>query len=157
MRIRCFAIYSTTFVTTPAPTVLPPSRIANRRPSSRAIGRPGDVGGADVELRPVTVEERRVPPALFLRQDVHLGGELRVRLHGPGLRDDLAALDVLALDPAEEQADVVAGLALVEQLAEHLDPRHDHLAGVADPEDLDLFADLHDPPLHPTGRHGAAA
>ena len=31
-------IYSMTFVTTPAPTVLPPSRIANRRPSSRAIG-----------------------------------------------------------------------------------------------------------------------
>src|SRR5438105_8947720 len=30
--------YSMTFVTTPAPTVLPPSRIANRRPSSRAIG-----------------------------------------------------------------------------------------------------------------------
>src|SRR5207237_1034606 len=30
--------YSMTFVQTPAPTVLPPSRIANRRPSSRAIG-----------------------------------------------------------------------------------------------------------------------
>ena len=39
----------------------------------------------------------------------------------PGLRDDLAALDVLALDAAQQQADVVAGLALVEQLAEHLD------------------------------------
>ena len=31
----CYAI---TLVTTPAPTVLPPSRIANRRPSSIAIG-----------------------------------------------------------------------------------------------------------------------
>src|SRR5207248_3045647 len=30
--------YSMTFVTAPAPTVWPPSRIANRRPSSRAIG-----------------------------------------------------------------------------------------------------------------------
>src|SRR5579859_4466630 len=31
-------VHSMTFVTTPAPTVLPPSRMANRRPSSRAIG-----------------------------------------------------------------------------------------------------------------------
>src|SRR5216683_1859652 len=38
IRIRCLAIYSMTFVQTPAPTVLPPSRIAKRRPSSRAIG-----------------------------------------------------------------------------------------------------------------------
>src|SRR5467141_3015144 len=30
--------YAITFVTTPAPTVWPPSRIAKRRPSSRAIG-----------------------------------------------------------------------------------------------------------------------
>src|SRR5438309_3749739 len=30
--------YAITFVTTPAPTVCPPSRIANRRPSSSAIG-----------------------------------------------------------------------------------------------------------------------
>ena len=30
--------YSMTFVTAPAPTVWPPSRMANRRPSSRAIG-----------------------------------------------------------------------------------------------------------------------
>jgi len=33
-----FGIYSMTFVTAPAPTVWPPSRIANRSPSSRAIG-----------------------------------------------------------------------------------------------------------------------
>ena len=31
-------IYSTTLVTTPEPTVLPPSRMANRTPSSMAIG-----------------------------------------------------------------------------------------------------------------------
>ena len=32
------SIYSRIFVTTPEPTVLPPSRIANRTPSSMAIG-----------------------------------------------------------------------------------------------------------------------
>src|SRR4029077_17013529 len=32
--------------------------------------RTGDVGGAEVELRPVAGEERRVPAAFFLGQDV---------------------------------------------------------------------------------------
>src|SRR5687767_13109260 len=36
------------------------------------------VGGAEVELRPVVVEERRVAPALVLREHVHLALELRV-------------------------------------------------------------------------------
>jgi hypothetical protein len=35
----------------------------------------------------------------------------------------LTALDVLALGAAQQRADVVARLALVEQLAEHLDAR----------------------------------
>jgi hypothetical protein len=34
----CFPAYSIIFETTPAPTVLPPSRIAKRKPSSIAIG-----------------------------------------------------------------------------------------------------------------------
>src|SRR5205807_8200771 len=95
--------------------------------------------------------------ALLFGQDVYLGLELGVRLHRAGLGDDLAALDVLALDPSEEEADVVAGLALVQELAEHLDPGDDDLLGVADPEDLDLFADLDDPPLDPAGGDGPAA
>ena len=57
----------------------------------------GHVGGAEVELRAVAVEERRVPAALFLREDVDLGLELRVRRDRAGLREHLAALDVLAL------------------------------------------------------------
>src|SRR6476469_5815769 len=36
----------------------------------RQLQRAGDVGGADVELRAVAVEERRVPAALLLREDV---------------------------------------------------------------------------------------
>ena len=138
---------------TPAPTVRPPSRIANRSPSSSADrgdqldahldvvaghhhlrptgqgDRAGDVGRAHVELRPVAVEERRVPAALFLRQHVDLGLELRVRLDRPGLGQHLAALDLLALDAPQEAAHVVPGAALVEQLLEHLDAGHDDLAG----------------------------
>jgi hypothetical protein len=82
---------------------------------------PGDVGRAEVELRTVAVEERRVTAALFLRQDVDLGLELRVRGDRARLGANLAALDVLALDTAEQEADVVARLTLIEELAEHLD------------------------------------
>ena len=41
----------------------------------------------------------------------------------PGLGQHLAALDLVALDAPQQAADVVARLALVEQLLEHLDAR----------------------------------
>ena len=43
------------------------------------------------------------------------------------------------------------------QLAEHLDARHRRLLRVADPDDLDLLADLDDPALDPARHHRAAA
>src|SRR5262245_22267653 len=42
---------------------------------------PGYVGGPEVELRTVVVEERRVPATLLLGEDVGLSLELLVRLH----------------------------------------------------------------------------
>src|SRR5829696_3600373 len=104
----------------------------------------GDVGRAEVELRPVPVEERSVAAALFLLEDVHLGLELRVRRDRPGLAQHLAALDLLTLDASQEAADVVAGLALVEDLAEHLDAGDDRRGRVLDPDDLDLVARVDD-------------
>jgi hypothetical protein len=116
----------------PAPTVLPPSRMAKRICSSSATGAmsstsmvmlspgmtiftpsgslhgAGDVGGADVELRAVVGEERRVTAALFLLEDVDLALELLVRGDAARLREHLAALDVVLLDAAQEAADVVA-------------------------------------------------
>src|SRR5579872_7072096 len=62
------------------------------------VQRAGDVRRPDIELRTIAVEERRVPPALFLRQDVHLGLELGVRRDRPGLREHLAALHIVLLD-----------------------------------------------------------
>src|ERR1035437_3575383 len=70
---------------------------------------------ADEELRPVVVEKRRVAPALVLGEDVDLPLELRVRLDRAGLGEHLPALHVLALHAAKQDADVVAGLALVEE------------------------------------------
>src|SRR5258705_4268372 len=62
--------------------------------------RAGHVGRAQVELRAVAVVERGMTPELLLGQDVDLGAELGVRLDRAGLGQDLAALDLLALDPA---------------------------------------------------------
>src|SRR5438270_6963070 len=111
----------------------------------------GHVRGPDVELRAVALEERRVPAALFLGEDIDLRVELGVRLDRAGLSQHLAALDLLALDAAEQAADVVTGLPGIQQLVEHLDPGHDRLAGVVDADHLDLFVDLHLAALDPAG------
>src|SRR6195952_1886318 len=118
----------------------------------------GDVSGPEVELRAVVVEERRVPSALVLAQDVDLRLVLRVRRRGTRLDDDLAALDVLALDATKQETDILAGTPLVEQLAEHLDAgdgRADRL--LVDTDDLDGVGHLEHTALDTTGHHGAAA
>src|ERR1700694_797649 len=102
----------------------------------------GHFRGPDVELRTVTLEERRVPAALLLGQDVDLRLELRVRLDRAGLGQHLAALDLLALDAAQQAADVVAGLAGIQQLVEHLDAGDHRLAGVVDADHLDFLVHL---------------
>src|SRR4029078_10385234 len=76
-------------------------------PVGQADG-PGHVGRAKAELREVAVVERGVPAALLLGQDVDLRGELGVRLDRARLGQDLPALDLLALDAADEAADAVA-------------------------------------------------
>src|ERR1700744_4350618 len=118
----------------------------------------GHVGGTEVELRTVVVEERRVTAALLLGQDVDLALELGVRGVGARLDDDLAALNVLALHTAQEQAHVVAGHALVEELAEHLHAG-DGGGGVLllDADDVHGLAGVDLAALDPAGHHGAAA
>jgi hypothetical protein len=51
-----------------------------------------------------------VTAALLLLEHVDLGLELRVRRDRARLAEHLPALDLLALDAAQEAADVVAGL-----------------------------------------------
>src|SRR4051812_41226975 len=106
----------------------------------------------EVELRTVVVEERRVAATPLPPEDVDRTLEVGVRGDRAGLHHDLAALDVLALDAAEQQTDVVAGLALVEQLAEHLDAGDGGLGrGRTDADDLDLLRHLDDATLDATG------
>src|SRR4051812_8975872 len=58
----------------------------------RKVGDAGHIGGAEVELRPVAVEERRVAATLFLLQAIHLSGELRVRRDRARLAENLPTL-----------------------------------------------------------------
>src|SRR6201991_2410598 len=91
--------------------------VVARHDHLRALGQVGDaghIGRTEIELRPVPVEERSVAPALFLLEDVDLGLELGVRGDRTRLAENLPALDLLALDAAQEAADVVAGATLVE-------------------------------------------
>src|SRR5712691_9184832 len=172
--------YSAISATTPAPTVRPPSRIANRSSFSIATGwinsiaivtlspgitlstppprqraHPRHVRRPEVKLRPVPVEERRVPPPLVLPQHVHLRLELLVRLDRPRLRQHLPPLHLVLIDPPEQRPDVVPRPPPVQQLPEHLHPGDHRLLRLRlHPHDLDLFPHLHDPPLHPAGDDG---
>jgi len=72
------------------------------------------------------------------------------------LRQHLTALHLFPLDPAQQAADVVARLTLIQQLPEHLHARHRRLARLGNPHDLHLVTHLHDPPLHATRHHRPA-
>src|SRR5205823_5839381 len=100
------------------------------------------------ELRPVPLEERSVATTLLFLEDVDLAHEVLVRRDAARLRQNLSALDVLALGPTEQRPDVVARPTFVQQLAEHLDAGDHRLHGVLEPDDLDLLADLHDSALN---------
>src|SRR5699024_9932776 len=117
----------------------------------------GDIGGAEVELRTVVVEERRVAAALLLGQDDNLALELTVRGGRTRLDDDLTTLDVLALGTTQDQTDVVTGLTLVEELAEHL---HTGDGGglllFLDANDVNGLVDVDDTALDTAGDDGAA-
>src|SRR3954462_15623639 len=114
------------------------------------------VGRADVELRAVVGEERRVTAALFLLQDVHLTGELLVRLDGARLGQYLAALHAFLLDTAQEATHVVARLAFFHLLPEHFHARAHRLRQLVEADDLDLFVDLDLSALDAARGHRAA-
>src|SRR6266571_4456816 len=119
----------------------------------RQLRHPRHVRRPEIELRPVAVEERRVPSPLLLRQDVHLRLELRVRRDAPRLRHHLPPLHLFLLRPPQQQPDVVPRHPLVQQLLEHLHPGHHTLERRPDPHHLHLLAHLHLPLLHPPRHH----
>lgn len=89
-------------------------RLGRERQPDRHVAR------ADEQLRAVVVHEGSVATSFFFRQDVARGGEFARRLDSAGEGQDHAALDLLALDAAQQGTHVVSCLATVELLVEHL-------------------------------------
>src|SRR5579862_2388695 len=102
-----------------------------------------DIRRTEVELRTIAVEERCVTTALFLAQYIYLGLELFVRLDGSRLGQYLAALDAFLFNTAQQQANVVTGFGLIEDLAKHFNARDHGLGRVTQADDFHFFADLH--------------
>ena len=117
------------------------------------MGHARHVRRSEVELRPVAGEERRVPPAFFLRQHIGLSLELRVRRDAARLRDYLPPLDVLALHSSEQQPYVVSRHSFIKQLLEHLHPRHYRLERRPDAHYFHRLVDLHLAPLYSARGH----
>ena len=72
-----------------------------------------------------------------------------------GLRQNLAALDVLALEATNEAASVVASLATIKILVEHLDAGDGRLLRVPEAHDLDFVTDSDDALLDAARHDGA--
>ena len=117
----------------------------------------GDVGGAEVELRTITIEERSMTAAFFLGKDVNLTLKFLVRSYSTGLAENLATQDVLTLDATEQTTDVVASLSLVKQLAEHFDAGANGLLGILDTNDFEFVVYMQNAALNTTSSNGATA
>src|SRR3989449_1853696 len=119
----------------------------------RQLHRPRHVRRPQVKLRPIPLEERRMPPAFLFGQDVHLALKLRVRRDAPRLRQHHPPLHLVLLPPPQQQPHVVPRLPLIQQPAEHLHPPHHHLLVRPKPHHLHFPPHLHLPPLAPARRH----
>src|SRR2546429_305182 len=119
----------------------------------RQLHRPRHVRRPQIKLRPIPLEERRMPAPLLLRQHVHLALKLRVRRDAPRLPQHHPPLPLVLLAPPEEEAHFAPRLPLIQQLAEHLHPRHHRLLVRPKPHHLHFLLHLHLPPLDPPRRH----
>src|SRR5690606_2028126 len=70
-----------------------------------------------------------------------------------GLAENLAALNLSAVDTTDQGTNVVASLARIEQLAEHFDTGDGGLLGCLDADDFDFFANLDDAAFNATGHN----
>src|SRR5947208_3584563 len=110
-----------------------------------------------VKLLSIPLEYRRLPAPLVLRQHVHFTLKLRVRRDAPRLRQHHPPLHLVLLHPPQQQPHVVPRLPFVQQLAEHLHPRHHRLLVRPEPHHLHFLPHLHLPPLDPPRLHRAPA
>src|SRR5438445_6975272 len=115
----------------------------------RQLHRPRHVRRPKVKLRPVPLEEGGMPPAFLFGEHVHLALKLRVRRDALRLRQHHPPLHIRLINPPQQQPHVVPRLPLVQQLAEHLHPRHHRLLVRPKPHHLHLLPPPPLPPLDP--------
>ena len=118
----------------------------------------GNVGGAEIELGTVVIEERGMTAAFVLGQNINLTNELGVGLDGAGSCQNLATLYVLLCDTAKKSTYIVACLCVLEDLVEHLGTGNGGLGDlVLQADDLNLVANLDAATLYTAGGNSAAA
>mmetsp|Transcript_4709 Transcript_4709/g.15187 ORF Transcript_4709/g.15187 Transcript_4709/m.15187 type:complete len:458 (-) Transcript_4709:602-1975(-) len=120
----------------------------------RQFARTGYVGGTEVELRTVALEERSMTTTFFFGQYVHFALELGVRSDGARNRQNLTTLNVVTLGTTQQNTNVLTSTAFVQQLAEHLNAGASRLDGIFDTNNLDLFTHLDNATLNTTGHNG---
>ena len=164
-------------VTRPAPTVRPPSRIANRKPSSIAIGaindtfisrvvprhhhlgtprqlnRTSHIRRPEIELRPIPLKERRMTTTLLLGQHIHLRIKLGMRRNRTRSSNHLTPLHIILTRPPQQQPNIVPSPSLIQQLPKHLHPSNHRLLQLTDTNNLHLSTRMQLTLLHPARNH----
>src|SRR3989339_309425 len=115
------------------------------------------VGGAEVELWTVALEEWGMTATFFLAQYVDSSCELGMRGDGAGLGQYLATLNFFTLGAAQQYADVVTRLTLIQQFAEHFNAGAGCFQCWFQSNNLNFFADFDYAALYTTGYNCTAA
>ena len=108
-------------------------------------------------MRSVVVEEWGVTSTFFFGQYVDFSFEVQVWFDGAWFCQDLPTFDFFSFGAAQQYADVVACLSLVEQFSEHFDAGAGGFGGFLDADDFDFFSDFDDAALYTSGYDGAAS
>ncbi len=111
----------------------------------------GYVECTDVELGTVVVVERSVTAAFFFFEDIDRSLEFGVGLNDTGVADYHTAFNVFLVDTTEEKTYVVAGFALVEELAEHFNTGNGGFESCAKTHDLYFVTYFYDAGLDTAG------
>jgi len=109
-------------------------------------------------VRLIAHEDGRPPAAFPLAEQQHVRLERRPRLDRTRFGDHHAAIHLLQLHAAQEDADILARPALIQDLTEALDARHHARHRILGQTDqLDGISRTDDPRLDPACRHRATA
>ena len=115
----------------------------------------GYVGGTEVELWTIAIEEWFMTATFFFRQDVYLGFELGVWGDGVWMCQYLTTFDFFLIYTTEQYADVVPCFCMVEDLTEHFYAGADGLLDFwLDTYDLQFVADFQLATFYTTGCYG---